>query len=68
MEIGRLTTPEPTSQGLQMFALCSKRESSSDTPAKKQAREQIFAKRFEIESKKYLEEIRKQAMVEYKSK
>jgi peptidyl-prolyl cis-trans isomerase SurA len=68
MELGRLTTPEPTSQGLQMFALCNKRESSSDTPAKKQAREQIFAKRFEIESKKYLEEIRKQAMVEYKSK
>jgi len=68
MELGHLTTPEPTSQGLQMFALCSKRESNSDTPAKKQAREQIFAKRFEIESKKYLEEVRKQAMIEYKSK
>jgi len=68
MQLGQLTTPEPTSQGLQMFALCSKRESSSDTPAKKQAREQIFAKRFEIESKKYLEEIRKQAMIEYKSR
>ena len=68
MELGHLTTPEPTSQGLQMFALCSKRESSSDTPAKKQAREQIFSKRFEIESKKYLDEIRKQAMIEYKSK
>jgi peptidyl-prolyl cis-trans isomerase SurA len=68
MQLGHLTTPEPTSQGLQMFALCSKRESSSDTPAKKQARDQIFAKRFEIESKKFLEEIRKQAMIEYKSK
>jgi peptidyl-prolyl cis-trans isomerase SurA len=68
LELGHLTTPEPTSQGLQMFALCNKRESSSDTPAQKQAREQIFAKRFEAESKKYLEEIRKQAMIEYKSK
>ena len=68
MELGHLTTPEPTNQGLQMFALCNKRESNSDTPAKKQAREQIFATRFEIESKKYLEEIRKQAMIEYKSK
>jgi peptidyl-prolyl cis-trans isomerase SurA len=68
MQLGQLTTPEPTSQGLQMFALCSKHESASDTPAKKQAREQIFSKRFEIESKKYLEEIRKQAMIEYKSK
>jgi len=68
MQLGHLTTPEATSQGLQMFALCSKRESASDTPAKKQARDQIFAKRFEIESKKYLEEIRKQAMIEYKSR
>ena len=29
-------------------------------------REQIFTKRFEAESKKFLEEIRKQAMIEYK--
>jgi peptidyl-prolyl cis-trans isomerase SurA len=66
MEIGRLTTPEPTSQGLQMFALCDKKQSNSDSPAKRQAREQIFAKRFETESKRYLEEVRKQSMIEYK--
>ena len=68
MELGHLTQPEPTDQGLQMFALCGKKQSNSDTPAKRQAREQIFNQRFEVESKKFLDEIRKQAMIEYKSK
>jgi peptidyl-prolyl cis-trans isomerase SurA len=66
MEVGRLTTPEVTAQGLQMFALCAKKESSDDSPAKREAREEIFTKRYESESKKFLEEIRKQAMIEYK--
>jgi peptidyl-prolyl cis-trans isomerase SurA len=66
MEIGRLTTPDVTPQGLQMFALCDKKQSNTDSPAKKEMRDQIFSKRFEAESKKYLEELRKQAMIEYK--
>ena len=61
-----LTTPDVTPQGLQMFALCDKKQSNTDSPAKKEMREQIFSKRFEAESKKYLEELRKQAMIEYK--
>ena len=68
IELGRLTQPEPTDQGLQMFAVCNKRQTTADTPAKRQAKEQIFNKRFEVESKRFLDEIRKQAMIEYKSK
>jgi len=67
MQVGRLTTPEVTAQGLQMFAVCNKKESTSDSPLKREMREQIFTKRFESESKKYLDEIRKSAMIEYKS-
>ena len=66
MEVGRLTSAEATPQGLQMFAVCAKKESTAESPAKRQAREQIMNKRFEAESKKFLEEIRKQAMIEYK--
>ncbi|MFN3657941.1 MAG: SurA N-terminal domain-containing protein [Pseudolabrys sp.] len=66
MEIGRLTAPELTPNGITMFALCAKKESSTETAAKREAREQIYARRFEAESKKFLEEIRKQAMIEYK--
>jgi peptidyl-prolyl cis-trans isomerase SurA len=64
--IGHLTSPEPTAQGLQMFALCAKRESKTDSPLKREVRQQLFAKRFEVESNKFLDEIRKSAMIEYK--
>jgi len=66
MEVGRLTTPDVTAQGLQMFALCEKKASKADSPAKTELRQQIYLKRFEAESKKFLDEIRKQAMIEYK--
>ena len=49
-----------------MFALCGKKESTTDSAAKREAREKIFVSRFETESKRFLEEIRKQAMIEYK--
>ena len=66
MELGKLTLPEITPQGIQMFALCDKQASKSDSPAKTEARQQIFAKKFEAESKRFLDEIRRQAMIEYK--
>jgi peptidyl-prolyl cis-trans isomerase SurA len=66
MQVGHLTTPEATAQGLQMFAVCEKKQTTADSPAQREAREKIFSNRFEAESKKFLEEIRKQAMIEYK--
>jgi peptidyl-prolyl cis-trans isomerase SurA len=68
MQIGHLTTPEVTAQGLQMFALCDKKETKADSPIKRELRDQIYAKRFEAESKRYLDEIRKSAMIEYKDR
>ena len=67
IQVGHLTAPEATAQGLQMFAVCGKKESTTESPLKRETREQIFIKRFETESKKFLEEIRKQAMIEYKT-
>lgn len=66
LEVGRLSAPDVTPQGLQMFALCEKKESTADSPAKRETREKLFASRFEAESRKFLEEIRRQAMIEYK--
>lgn len=67
MQVGHLTAPEATQQGLQMFAVCNKKEATSESPLRREVREQIFTKRFESESKKYLDEIRKSAMIEYKN-
>ncbi len=67
IQVGHLTAPETTPQGVQMFAVCGKKESTTESPLKREMREQIFAKRFESESKRYLDEIRKSAMIEYKN-
>ena len=42
LEVGRLSAPDVTAQGLQMFALCDKKESKADSPAKREVREKLF--------------------------
>jgi peptidyl-prolyl cis-trans isomerase SurA len=67
IEVGKLTAPEVTKAGVEVFAVCAKKESAADnTPGKKQAKETLFAQRFEQKSKQYLQEIRRSAMLEYK--
>jgi peptidyl-prolyl cis-trans isomerase SurA len=63
--VGRLTTPELSPQGIEMFALCAKKE-TTDTPGKRQVRNEIYAQRFEAQSKRYLQEMRRGAMIEYR--
>ena len=64
-EIGRLTAPEATPQGVEVYALCGKRQSES-APAKKEIRDEMFSEAFEVVSKKYLKELRDQSMIEYR--
>jgi peptidyl-prolyl cis-trans isomerase SurA len=67
IEVGKLTAPEVTKFGVEMFAICSKKESSADnSPSKRKARESVVAQRFEEKSKHYLQELRRGAMLEYK--
>lgn len=66
MEIGRLTPPEVTGPGVQMFAVCKKRKTKTASPLERELRNKIFAERFKQESQRFLEEIRKSAMIEYK--
>jgi peptidyl-prolyl cis-trans isomerase SurA len=66
IEIGHLTPPETTPQGIELFALCEKKETKAETPEKRQAREKIFSEQFEAKSKNYLRELRRQAMIERK--
>ena len=66
LEIGQLTAPETTPQGVQLFALCGKRTTQTDSPQKRAARAEVYSKKFEAQSKRYLEQVRGRAMIEYK--
>jgi peptidyl-prolyl cis-trans isomerase SurA len=64
--IGRLTPPEQTAEGIQMFAVCAKKETKSETPEMKEIRDQMFQQKFGAQAKRYLDTLRRQAMIEYK--
>ena len=64
-EVGHLTPPEQTDEGIQMFAICAKRI-NTDTPEAKKLRDEMFEKNFGAKAKRYLADLRRQAMIEYK--
>jgi peptidyl-prolyl cis-trans isomerase SurA len=64
--IGRLTPPDFTPQGVEVFAVCSKNVAKGDTPAKRKVRDEMYNERYQAASKKFLKELRNQALIEYK--
>jgi len=64
--VGHLTPPDVTMQGIELFAVCDKKENKGgDTPTKREVREKIVNDRFVTQAKRYLLELRKNAMIEY---
>ena len=66
IEIGRLTPPEVTNGGVEVFALCEKKETTADTPARRALREEIYSEKFKEHALRYMKELRKGAMIEYR--
>ena len=64
-QIGHLTPPEVTKQGIEMVVLCAKEPTKVDTAKKKEIREKMFAEKYEAKSKAYLRDVRAAAMIEY---
>jgi peptidyl-prolyl cis-trans isomerase SurA len=63
---GRLTPPEITQQGIELYALCRKRQTTTELPGKREVREQLMQERFADQGKRYLKELRAGAMIEYR--
>ncbi len=62
--IGHLTPPEVTRQGIEMVALCDRKPTTVDSPAKREIRDKMFVQKFEAKSNAYLQDLRKAAMIE----
>jgi peptidyl-prolyl cis-trans isomerase SurA len=64
--VGHLTAPEVTSRGIELFALCAKREAKLESASKREVQNKLFSEKFEAQGKRFLQELRKAAMIEYK--
>lgn len=63
-ETGHLTAPETTADGVQVVAVCAKNEVKVDSQAFKDTKQKMLAATFEKNSRKFLQELRSQAMIE----
>jgi peptidyl-prolyl cis-trans isomerase SurA len=64
--VGHLTSPEQTAAGIELFAVCAKRETKVDAPVMREVRQEMFAEQFNTRSKRFLDELRRSAMIETK--
>jgi peptidyl-prolyl cis-trans isomerase SurA len=62
--IGHLTPPEQTQQGIEMIAVCAREKASGDTVGMAQTREAMVAERYNAQAKRYLEQLRREAIIE----
>ncbi len=64
--VGHLTSPEVTSRGVEMFALCNKRQARVESTAKAEVKSKLYGEKFEAQGKRYLAELRRSALIEWK--
>jgi peptidyl-prolyl cis-trans isomerase SurA len=66
-EVGKLTPPEVTREGIEVYAVCRREPSSAEnSPDKRKIREELVSEQFQTKSKRLLKELRSQAMIEHR--
>jgi peptidyl-prolyl cis-trans isomerase SurA len=63
---GKMTPPEPTAAGIEVVAVCGRKETVADLGSRSEIRNQLLAKRVETQDAQILERLRRQAIIEYK--
>jgi peptidyl-prolyl cis-trans isomerase SurA len=66
VQVGHLTAPEVTTRGVELFALCNKREARVESVAKSEVKNKLYGEKFEAQGKRYLAELRRAALIEWK--
>jgi peptidyl-prolyl cis-trans isomerase SurA len=63
---GRMTPPEPISAGIEVVAVCGRKETVADLGSRNEIREQLLSQRVAAQEKQILENLRRQAIIDYR--
>jgi peptidyl-prolyl cis-trans isomerase SurA len=63
---GKMTPPEPTAAGIEVVAVCGRKETIADLSAQREIREKLLTSRVEVQEKEILDKLRRQAIIEYR--
>ncbi|WGD30756.1 peptidylprolyl isomerase [Ancylobacter sp. WKF20] len=64
--VGQTTAPEVTRAGIEMVAICARREIVGESAQKREVKQELQTKQFDALSRRLLDEARKQAMIQYR--
>ncbi|NJL08973.1 MAG: hypothetical protein HC900_12585 [Methylacidiphilales bacterium] len=63
---GRVTPPERTDAGIEVVAVCSRREVAGQTAVMNEVRQELVSERLQSQAKRYMAELRRAALIEYR--
>ena len=62
--VGRLTPPDVTPSGIEVFAVCEKKQGKGSSGTERDVRDQLMGERFAAQGTKFLQELRRSAIIE----
>jgi peptidyl-prolyl cis-trans isomerase SurA len=65
--IGTLTPPEPIAGGIEVVAVCERKETVADVSARREVREELLGKRIQLGEKELLDKFRNRSIIEYRN-
>jgi peptidyl-prolyl cis-trans isomerase SurA len=63
---GRMTPPEPTASGIEVVAICARKETVADLNSRTEIREELLSRRVDAQEKKILDDLRRKAVIDYR--
>ena len=66
LEVGGISEPEKVEDGIQLLAICAKTAIAGQTEASVEARQELSSERGELLARRYLRDLRADAVVEYR--
>jgi len=66
LPVGGITEPQDAEEGIQLVAVCEKREVAGKSQATEEARSEIASKRGQLMARRYIRDLRSDAVIEYK--
>jgi peptidyl-prolyl cis-trans isomerase SurA len=66
LEVGGITKPQRVDDGVQLIAVCEKRVISGQSQATEQVRDELTSKRGELMARRYMRDLRSDAVIEYR--
>jgi peptidyl-prolyl cis-trans isomerase SurA len=61
---GQMTPPEPTNAGIEVVAICGRKETVADLSSRRGIREELLSQRVETQEKKILDNLLRQAIID----